>query len=824
MLGDNRWVLVSVGLIEISEYSQLYVFDLFAKMETSENKNNVDNPMLPVVLRAIFESTTVEQKNQLPLAIRYNDRANVKKVLVGSGIKKKEDKAEELTVDGRQLIYAAFYDNSKIVREMLQSGFDIAQLDLLIALEIRQEMCAQKLLQHRRKDATWHSSPMPSWKIRRHRQGATEDEIREEWGELSPEEQVAITLEELQIVTWDKLAFANGWTYRVIVQEDADTKVKVTAGTLFRQVGAKNFQPAAFLREDGKPVTGNAANHRVGVRAGEVELVCMDKTCGHVENDKLVELKPVWGEVLSEQDATPYIVKHGRNDYGDLASDSIRTMARMVGVANATAVKFQDATEVYVKVEHADLGWLILRREPTDEIVGCLDLGGQKDRPSEGMQRTYRKKNVGSLMYDGAAKAFAPWLEASVAKYDLLAEPFDPLLRIFWAIATKRDGLAKEVWLDASNPDTFQPFVGAFLASYTYRNLGLGLTTRIQRKERSSKYMKRKWDQISADLLDCMEGSGNVLNSGSQVFDKYVFFGEDEEELWRKDNNTVKTEFGHLTTAQRTNNASLRSALQIMRSDMRTEWTHVDLALLAENKDFIGHRYTNKFIDDLWSRPCASVTGLHRFYAATPRQKYIARLVSWCLFLVLYVYVYTAYEYPSVVHRRQIEEGRLGIHEAPGNSTLEGLFWLWVLTLCGAEYFQYRRDFDSLSAYLTGEGNWMDVCTTSLFLLAGLSRALTVILFSTSAYLLMHVVLMCNLILCTWRLSALMCSHRGIGMMMIGEILPSIVSAYYLCLRCLFLMHLCLTCHAAGRRSYQKHHPKRSVAIPRPSISMHWWL
>ena len=90
--------------------------------------------MLPVVLRAIFESPTVQQRNQLPLAIRYNDHNNVKKVLDNAGIKMCDNPADELAVDGRQLIYAAFYDNAKIVREMLQGGFEVKHLDHLICL------------------------------------------------------------------------------------------------------------------------------------------------------------------------------------------------------------------------------------------------------------------------------------------------------------------------------------------------------------------------------------------------------------------------------------------------------------------------------------------------------------------------------------------------------------------------------------------------------------------------------------------------------------------------------------------------------------------
>jgi hypothetical protein len=118
---------------------------------------------------------------------------------------------------------------------MLQSGFDVSQLDQLIALEIKQEMCCQKLLEHRQ-NSNWHDEPMPSWEEKLHRQGITSDEVKVEWSNLSSEEQIAITVEEVRRVTWDKMAFVNGWMYRVIVQVDDLSKTKVTAGTVFRQV------------------------------------------------------------------------------------------------------------------------------------------------------------------------------------------------------------------------------------------------------------------------------------------------------------------------------------------------------------------------------------------------------------------------------------------------------------------------------------------------------------------------------------------------------------------------------------------------------------
>ena len=47
--------------------------------------------------------------------------------------------------------------------------------------------------------------------------------------------------------------------------------------------------------------------------------------------------KSIWGATISMDAATDYITgEDSRNDFGDLQSQSIKTMERMLSVANAT--------------------------------------------------------------------------------------------------------------------------------------------------------------------------------------------------------------------------------------------------------------------------------------------------------------------------------------------------------------------------------------------------------------------------------------------------------------------------------------------------------
>ena len=123
-------------LEKLSLHETLYFFDINQKTDQKTNKKIRLNPMLPPLLESIVKSTEVKDSVKLPLAIRLND-ANDVKTLCDRRPLAFERKDIEITKDGRALVFAAFNDQGKVVERMLDAGFDIAQLDHLIALELQ---------------------------------------------------------------------------------------------------------------------------------------------------------------------------------------------------------------------------------------------------------------------------------------------------------------------------------------------------------------------------------------------------------------------------------------------------------------------------------------------------------------------------------------------------------------------------------------------------------------------------------------------------------------------------------------------------------------
>jgi hypothetical protein len=157
--------------------------------------------------------------------------------------------------------------------------------------------------------------------------------------------------------------------------------------------------------------------------------------------------------------------------------------------------------------------------------------------------------------------------------------------------------------------------------------LALGQVT-VRRRSRQKKRLAGDWDHFAADMLDCLgvqaDASpatfGKTSDSGAPVFEEYVFFGLDQEELLKGDD----AEFGNLETKYQVENESLRSALKIMGSDETTEITRVDLAIMATNKAFMGHPSTEHFLDGLWARPSSNGKFVDMYSRTSPRYVTVA--------------------------------------------------------------------------------------------------------------------------------------------------------------------------------------------------------
>ena len=129
-------------LDHVCSSAHFYIYDFNEKLDPSIKllKGSIlsqgTNPtLLALVLRATFRSPTVMNTIKLPLAVRYHDRYQIKKILTEQGLEVNKQSADELTLDSRPMVYAAFWDDAGIVRELLRHGSDVHQLDHLILCE-----------------------------------------------------------------------------------------------------------------------------------------------------------------------------------------------------------------------------------------------------------------------------------------------------------------------------------------------------------------------------------------------------------------------------------------------------------------------------------------------------------------------------------------------------------------------------------------------------------------------------------------------------------------------------------------------------------------
>jgi hypothetical protein len=213
---------------------QIYVFDFvregekLAQRETSgQGDSKQQNTLLPVLLKSIFESPSVNTKAKFPLAIKYNDRINVRKILERDGGLDMKSVDQELCADGRLLIFAAFHDFSHIVNELVDAGSDLAVLDHLIDLELRQDMQTHDLPKQL-------TEPPAEWLA-----DNTKQNTQAKWDQLSAEERHTVTVADLRRVNWKRLPYVKGWTYRLVSQELGEGTTKCEEGAVFIQLGCR---------------------------------------------------------------------------------------------------------------------------------------------------------------------------------------------------------------------------------------------------------------------------------------------------------------------------------------------------------------------------------------------------------------------------------------------------------------------------------------------------------------------------------------------------------------------------------------------------------
>jgi CRP-like cAMP-binding protein len=771
-------------LDEIVLYDEIHLFDFHSTDAADKlvmaSKKHTSNPLLPILLGAIFDSKGVLESGKVPLAIRYNNHEQVTKRLQHKGLIITDH--DDPTNDSRHLIYAAFYDQAKIVSEMIATGYSIEALDQLICLELKQEMVYQSL---HAPFAQWDRLPPKSWRMmqKNHQQmklkSTSDSSILMEWKKLSLIEQEMIINREVKRVGWEKLPFLPGWTYSVVAQKPGANTV-VPVGTTFRSSASKAFSttaaraytsspkssprsPKASLAHDHATASagdgGGADSASDGGGADEVDAsgtnhLNVDAACGvkgvRAEEVKLYSLDKelkidVWGEVLTTQQAMEYV------DLSDRAASPQGSRSPPGSPAAADRIeRIEEVKEdIFVKIQTEDTGWVVLRREPKDDVVGCLEF---KALPAGvAFWKGYSRSEIGAILYSRAQKAFEQWLPKSggEGKLDLSRTPLHPYLRIYWAIATGRDKLARALWKESK-----EPFISSFLGKYVYANLGGIISTQRSTQMTGFKQkMKDKWDSLATEMLSHLDPKGGNLLSGNMVFSEYVYFGTAEEE---------QPDYQLLPERMKIENSCRRAALELMSVNPEIPLTRIDLAISAENKSFMGHPSTEEFLKAMSVKPCGHDLDWSNAKAqVSPKTKLYVHVLGQMAFIALFTYVYTSFPVPLLMRSQLEKTGSVFATFSPW----EWLLWTWVATLIFEEFQQLFEDYGGRPLhYLNASGNRVDAISSLIFLLAFLLRLSG----GPMTYMVMSFLMMFNLLVWMCRLLDSLSFFERVGVIIIA--------------------------------------------------------
>ena len=380
----------------IVDYQELYFVDPEKTADRVSTEEQVGVSLLETVLQSIAHSRSVRARVKLPLALRYNDERMVSRILSQEGLELKQG-GQEPSLDARPLIFAAFLDQANLVCKLLESGFKESDLDHLILLELH-IACCRIQLRSRKKNEPLSLAPK-SWMEqaeRRQREISRSSDMpvsaQDEWDRLSPQEQMDVASRHTAMVSWERLPLVPGWTFQVV---PTDHKRHGP----FRS-GAAYQLSSTSCRDDGRLV---------------VELVGLSEPFQHCA-----------GSFISPEDAQQIL--------GEIAGS----------VEHFTWSKY-----MWIKIGH-EAGPVLLQQMRVDEVTSALPIegkGGQWPIPSSAEEEA---------LHESACHAFEPWF--SFESLDIgkpwwkhlkprdskAARPagdaeLDPLLRVFWAVVTRRE-------------------------------------------------------------------------------------------------------------------------------------------------------------------------------------------------------------------------------------------------------------------------------------------------------------------------------------------------------------------------------------------------
>ena len=229
-----------VALTKLGQHAYMHFFDISQTATVKTNKKIRLNPMLPPLLDSIVKSAQVKQDVKLPLAIRLNHEDDVKTLCDAHGIALANAK-QEISFDSRLLVFAAFNDQGKVVERLLDTGFKIHNLDVLIALEIQRELDRPKLVKEDEPPAYWvakqfqagqYSSPAELAQL-----------VATRWRKVESKETV------YRAISWNMMPSLPGWLMMV---ESCAPEHWWPPAMLMQQLSAKfiadEYPPAGLMR------------------------------------------------------------------------------------------------------------------------------------------------------------------------------------------------------------------------------------------------------------------------------------------------------------------------------------------------------------------------------------------------------------------------------------------------------------------------------------------------------------------------------------------------------------------------------------------------
>jgi hypothetical protein len=512
--------------------------------------------ILPTVLKAITKSSTILHKVKLPLAIRYNDAKMIKQILRDEGLCVKEG-GQELSVDARPLVFAAFSDQADVVGLLLDAGFDDQAIDHLILLELHQVAELRQLDALKRKKQEVVPCP-PQWEEqRRHEISLSASflererwdnmsseakyaeqmaQVQRDWKQMAHDEQMEIARTATGKVTWEKLPLVPGWSFVVIAR----------VGKSSRLTAQKSLDNVTTETD-----TGLSAGARYQLVSSQCQSGrgCIDVSLVGIE----APFDSYSGSIVTADEAKHALLsEHG-------------------GSGNLYLQEVLWDKYLWVIIDDPAVGRVLLRQVKVDEISGALTVDAR------GRWLVPLGPDMVSL-YESACTTFGPWFSVEdiepgvvwwrhlIATSDkcthkVLHTGLSPLLRVFWAIMTRRDDMAELLYSRLCAGDKF---VAAFLCSWTYRRMHTAIG------EQQAKH----WDMKAYQQLADLEIDGRVQQC---VFDEYVYFGKAEEEYALTATDGELSQFAMLSNHQKEENAKLRSALVLMGCDEESPKTRVDL-------------------------------------------------------------------------------------------------------------------------------------------------------------------------------------------------------------------------------------------------------